>query len=75
MLEQANARRPDAAWSYPDPVPAFTALAGPVAFHVGQADTCRLGGITARRQPGGFHGGRVTRNQTGIVKGSRGTEG
>ncbi|MCF4115594.1 hypothetical protein JMK10_01845 [Rhodovulum sulfidophilum] len=56
-------------------MPAFTALAGHLAFHVGQADTCRVGGITARRQPGGFHGDRVTRNQTGIVKDSRGPEG
>ncbi|MCW2302958.1 hypothetical protein M2324_001348 [Rhodovulum sulfidophilum] len=56
-------------------MPAIAALAGPVAFHVGRADACRLGGITARHLLGGFHDDRVTPNLTRIVKGSPGPEG
>nr|WP_272929435.1 DUF427 domain-containing protein [Rhodovulum sulfidophilum] len=74
-LRTGERTAPDAAWSCPAPVPAFTALAGHLAFHVGQADACRVGGVTARRLPGGFHGGRATPNLTRIVKGSPGPEG
>ncbi|MBK5922482.1 hypothetical protein CCR90_01550 [Rhodovulum sulfidophilum] len=74
-LRTGGRTAPDAAWSCPDPVPAFTVHAGHLAFNVGQADARRVGGITARRQPGGFHGGRATPNLTRIVKGGRGTEG
>jgi uncharacterized protein (DUF427 family) len=64
-----------AAWSYPNPTGAFAAIAGFVAFYPGQMDACFVGDVRAQAQPGGFYGGWVTPNLTGIVKGSPGTEG
>jgi uncharacterized protein (DUF427 family) len=63
-----------AAWAYPHPTGAFAAIAGHVAFYPGQMDACFVGDVPVRPQPGGFYGGWVTPNLTGIVKGSPGTE-
>jgi uncharacterized protein (DUF427 family) len=64
-----------AAWAYPAPTPAFTAIAGYVAFYPAPMDGCFVGHVQARPQPGGFYGGWVTPNLDGIVKGGPGTEG
>jgi uncharacterized protein (DUF427 family) len=64
-----------AAWAYPHPTGAFAPIAGFVAFYPGQMDACLVGDVEVRPQPGGFYGGWVTPNLTGIVKGSPGTEG
>ncbi|PTW44125.1 MULTISPECIES: DUF427 domain-containing protein [Rhodovulum] len=66
---------PGAGWSYPDPTPAFAALRDHVAFYAGKVEACRVGGVAATPQPGGFYGGWVTPNLLGIVKGGPGTEG
>jgi uncharacterized protein (DUF427 family) len=68
-----TARR--AAWSYDQPVPAFAALAGHVAFYAGQMDEAWIGAHRVTPQPGGFYGGWVTPNLTGTIKGAPGTEG
>ena len=64
-----------AAWSYPNPDPAFAAIAGHVAFYAHQMDACFVGDTRVTAQPGGFYGGWVTPNLDGIVKGAPGTEG
>jgi uncharacterized protein (DUF427 family) len=64
-----------AAWSYPNPTPAFASIAGFVAFYPGQMEACFVGDVQVRPQPGDFYGGWVTPNLDGIVKGGPGTEG
>ena len=64
-----------AAWSYPDPTPAFYALKNHVAFYVGQMDACFVDDEQARPQPGGFYGGWVTPDVIGPFKGALGSEG
>jgi uncharacterized protein (DUF427 family) len=64
-----------AAWSYSTPTAAFAPIAGYVAFYPAPMDSCLVGDVQARPQPGGFYGGWVTPNLDGIVKGGPGTEG
>ncbi|MBW3580065.1 MAG: DUF427 domain-containing protein [Actinobacteria bacterium] len=65
----------DAAWSYPDPVPAFAALADHVAFYPGRVGECWVGEERATPQPGGFYGGWVTSTVVGPFKGGPGSMG
>lgn len=64
-----------AAWSYPDPAPAFRALKDHVAFYAAQMDACFVDDEQARPQPGGFYGGWVTPDVVGPFKGAPGSEG
>jgi uncharacterized protein (DUF427 family) len=64
-----------AAWTYEDPRPAFTALAGHLAFYPGRVDEAYLDEERVRAQPGGFYGGWVTDEIVGPFKGEAGTEG
>ena len=68
-------RAPRAAWAYPDPTPAFRALAGHVAFYPAPMDACFVGEERASPQPGGFYGGWVTRRLAGPFKGAPGSGG
>ena len=65
---------PRAAWSYPDPVPAFAAIAGHVAFFPGLTE-CYLDDERVRPQDGGFYGGWITDEIVGPFKGGPGTGG
>ncbi|WP_369068984.1 DUF427 domain-containing protein [Kineococcus terrestris] len=67
-----------AAWTYPDPVPAYRALAGAVAVPAGCAPgrvVCLLDEEEVRPQPGGFYGGWVSDELDGPFKGGPGTAG
>lgn len=64
-----------AAWSYPDPTPDFTALAGHVALYAGRVDACFVDGWQVEPQPGGFYGGWITPDVEGPFKGAPGTQG
>ncbi len=64
-----------AAWSYPEPVPAYAALAGHVAVYPGAVDECRVGGERVRSQEGDFYGGWITDEIVGPFKGAPGTWG
>lgn len=66
---------PRSAWDYPSPTPAFYALRNHLAIYAHALDRCSVGGVDVAPQPGGFYGGWVTPNLTGIVKGGPGTEG
>jgi uncharacterized protein (DUF427 family) len=66
-------RRERAAWSYPDPTPAFAALRDHVAFYAAAMDECLVDGERVIPQPGGFYGGWITSSVTGPFKGVRGS--
>ena len=68
---RAEAER--AAWSYPEPLPAFHALRDHVAFYAGRMDACWVGLHRVVPQPGGFYGGWVTPDLVGPFKGEPGT--
>lgn len=70
-----GATLPRAAWSYPDPLPAFAALGGHLAFYCAPFDRCLVGGAPATPQPGGFYGGWVTPDLAGPFKGVPGSAG
>ena len=63
----------DAAWGYPDPTPAFAAIAGHVAVYAGRMDACYVGGDLVVPQEGGFYGGWITPDLVGPFKGGPGT--
>lgn len=63
-----------AAWTYPEPTPAFAALAGHVALYPGAMDRCTLDGEVVTAQPGGFYGGWVTPGVVGPFKGGPGSQ-
>ncbi len=71
-----GARREEAAaWSYPDPTPAFSLLRDHVAVYCARTDRCTVGGAEASPQPGGFYGGWVTDRVVGPFKGIPGSWG
>lgn len=65
----------EAAWSYPDPLPAYAALRDHVAFYAGRIDEAWVDAERAEPQPGGFYGGWVTSDVVGPFKGGAGTWG
>jgi uncharacterized protein (DUF427 family) len=64
-----------AAWTYPEPVPQYAALAGHVALYPGRMDGCTVDGEPVTAQDGDFYGGWVTGDVVGPMKGGRGTWG
>lgn len=63
----------DAAWSYPDPSPAFLPIRDYLAFYPGRVQECRVGGERVRPQPGDFYGGWITSKVVGPFKGELGS--
>jgi len=68
-------RAESAAWTYPDPVPAFAVLRDAVAVYPARMDACLVDGELVRPQEGGFYGGWVTDDVVGPFKGAPGTRG
>lgn len=66
---------PRAAWTYPDPVPQYAALAGHIALYPGRMHACTLDSEPVLPQDGDFYGGWVTPDVVGPMKGGRGTWG
>ena len=64
-----------AAWSYPDPTPAFAAIQDYLAVYAGAMDQCFVGDEAVTPQPGGFYGGWITRDLKGPFKGVPGSAG
>lgn len=62
-----------AAWTYPDPTPPFTQIAGCWAFYARSLDECRVDGELVGENPGSFYGGWATENVRGPFKGAPGT--
>lgn len=65
----------DAAWSYPDPMPAFAPIRDHLAVYAGRVDACFVGSERVTPQPGDFYGGWITTNLTGPFKGGPGSRG
>jgi len=65
---------PRVAWSYPEPLREAELVANCVAFYPALLD-CRVDGVLARPQPGGFYGGWITPELVGPFKGEPGSEG
>ena len=65
----------NAAWAYPDPVPAFSAIAHHVSFYASLMDECYVGDELVQPQKGDFYGGWITANIVGPFKGGKGTWG
>lgn len=63
----------DAAWSYPDPGPAFAMLRDAVAFYPRLFDGCFVDGEKVTPQQGEFYGGWITSHVAGPFKGAPGT--
>jgi uncharacterized protein (DUF427 family) len=66
---------PKAAWSYPNPNPAFDSIRNWLAFYASRLDICTVGDEEVRPQPGGFYGGWVTSDLVGPIKGEPGSSG
>ena len=62
-----------AAWGYGNPDPAYSLLAGTVAFYPALMDACFVDEELVRAQPGGFYGGWITSQVVGPFKGDPGT--
>jgi uncharacterized protein (DUF427 family) len=74
-LREGPAVAERAAWSYPEPTPAFSAIAGHVAFYASALDRATVGDMVVMPQPGDFYGGWVTSEIEGPFKGGPGTRG
>jgi uncharacterized protein (DUF427 family) len=64
----------DAAWSYPDPDPAYAVIRDALAFHAGRVDACYVAGQRVTPQPGEYYGGWITSDISGPFKGIPGSE-
>ncbi len=67
--------RTNAAWTYPQPLPAYAALAGYVSFYPGRVDEAWVDDHRVMPQPGDFYGGWITPDVSGPFKGGPGTRG
>lgn len=63
-----------AAWSYPDPLEPYEALADHVCFYVAPFERCMVGDAVATPQPGRYYGGWVLPFMLGPFKGEPGSE-
>ncbi len=74
-LRVGDRRRPDVAWSYPEPTRAFEPIGDYLAFYPSRVDECTVDGEVVRSQPGDFYGGWITAEVVGPFKGDPGTMG
>ncbi|MGJ3254598.1 MAG: DUF427 domain-containing protein [Elainellaceae cyanobacterium] len=65
----------NAAWTYPDPTPAFASLKNHVAFYPSRMDACYVDDEQVQSQAGDFYGGWITSDIVGPFKGGMGTWG
>jgi uncharacterized protein (DUF427 family) len=74
-LDLNGKRSENAAWSYPQPSPAFADVAGYLAFYASRVDECWVGDERVQPQEGDFYGGWITSRIVGPFKGGAGTRG
>ena len=72
-VEVAGERLVGAAWSYPDPTPAFALLRDHLAFYPARFEACFVDEERVLAQPGGFYGGWITSDLAGPFKGVPGS--
>jgi len=63
------------AWCYPEPTPAFAAIAGFMGFYPGRVDACFVDDEQVQAQAGSYYGGWITQEIQGPFKGGPGTLG
>jgi uncharacterized protein (DUF427 family) len=68
-LEVKGRRSAEAAWSYAEPTPGFTALKDHLAFYAGSTDGCPVDGEMVQPHRGAFYGGWITPEIQGPFKG------
>jgi uncharacterized protein (DUF427 family) len=68
---QEGERIEQAAWSYPNPLPAFHSIRGHIAFYPARVE-CFVDSERVRPQGGGFYGGWITDEVVGPFKGDPG---
>lgn len=68
-------REVNAAWYYPQPTPAFAAIANYVAFYPSRMEACFVDGEKVMAQAGDFYGGWITADIVGPFKGEAGSWG
>jgi uncharacterized protein (DUF427 family) len=61
--------RREAAWTYPQPLPGYEAIAGHIAFYPGRVDEATVDGERVMPQAGDFYGGWITSDIRGPFKG------
>jgi uncharacterized protein (DUF427 family) len=74
-LRKNDAESPNAAWSYANPTPKYSALKDHLAFYASRVDECSVDGEVVQAQPGDFYGGWITSRIKGRFKGGPGTWG
>ncbi len=74
-LESGNRLSPNAAWSYPNPMPNYAALKDHIAFYASRVDACYVDDEKVSAQEGDFYGGWITSDLVGPFKGGKGTWG
>ena len=74
-IETDELRERRAAWSYPNPVPAYAELKDHIAFYPSLMDACWVDGEKIQAQEGDFYGGWITSEVVGPFKGGAGTLG
>lgn len=74
-LQVGDRRAEQAAWSYPNPDPAFAAIRDHLAFYASRVDACWVGEEQVMAQAGDFYGGWITGRIVGPFKGAAGTRG
>ncbi|MFN3385839.1 MAG: DUF427 domain-containing protein [Candidatus Thermochlorobacter sp.] len=74
-LEVDNRLSLNAAWSYPNPMPNYTALKDHIAFYASRVDACYVDDEKVSAQEGDFYGGWITSDLIGPFKGGKGTWG
>lgn len=73
-LRSPEASLDQVGWSYPDPYPEFSSIAGWFSFYPARLE-CYVDGERAKPQPGGLYGGWVTSELAGPIKGGPGSQG
>jgi uncharacterized protein (DUF427 family) len=68
-------RVPEAAWTYPDPTPAFATIRDHVAIYASRVDACFVDGERVQSNEGDFYGGWITSRVVGPFKGGPGSRG
>ncbi|MCS6836482.1 MAG: DUF427 domain-containing protein [Anaerolineae bacterium] len=66
---------PEAAWSYPQPNPAYLPIKDHLAFYASRAEACYVDEEKVVAQAGDFYGGWITQDIVGPFKGAAGTWG
>ncbi|RFM22893.1 MAG: DUF427 domain-containing protein [Candidatus Thermochlorobacter aerophilum] len=72
-IQVGEHKSPNAAWSYPNPMPSYALLQDHIAFYASRVDACYVDDEKVTAQEGDFYGGWITSDLIGPFKGGRGT--